>query len=157
MPPVKVQGAALIILTISLVGAYALPQESKFSGVQGVKLSKPIPAGSKVFVTPLPDGFETFLTAGIIKKQVPLTVVNNKEKADFEISAISDSEKAGWAKMFFMGSAQSREEASIKVTDLKTDEIVYAYSVHKGSSVRGKQSAAEACAKHLKEKIQTGK
>jgi len=56
--------------------------------------------------------------------------------------------------MFFMGSMQSREEASIKVSDLKTGTLVFAYSVHKGNSVRGKQSAGEACAKHLKSIIE---
>ena len=56
--------------------------------------------------------------------------------------------------MFFMGSEQSREEASIKVSDLKMGTLVFAYSVHKGNSYRGRQSAGEACAKHLKKIIE---
>jgi hypothetical protein len=44
--------------------------------------------------------------------------------------------------------------AIIKKVYLKGDEVVYGYSVKKGNSYRGKQSAAEACAKHLKEKIE---
>ena len=36
-----------------------------------------------------------------------------------------------------------------------TDEVVFAYAVHKTNSVRGKQSAAEACAKHMKEKVES--
>jgi hypothetical protein len=47
--------------------------------------------------------------------------------------------------------------ASVKVVRIKTDEVVYGYSVKKGNSYKGRQSAAEACAKHLKEKIETGK
>src|SRR5713101_8529994 len=74
---------------------------------------KAIPPGSRVFVNPMADGFETYLTAGLIKKQVPVTVVNDKSKAEFEIAGISASEKAGWAKMFFMGTDASREQASI--------------------------------------------
>jgi hypothetical protein len=42
------------------------------------------------------------------------------------------------------------------VTNIKTGTAAFAYAVHKGSSVRGKQSAAEACAKHLKRKIEKG-
>ena len=37
----------------------------------------------------------------------------------------------------------------------EAEEVVFAYSVHKANSVRGKQSTGEACAKHLKEKINT--
>jgi hypothetical protein len=55
--------------------------------------------------------------------------------------------------MLFMGSQQTSETASIKMVNLKTGTVVFAYSVNKGNSVRGKQSAGEACAKHIKKKI----
>ena len=55
--------------------------------------------------------------------------------------------------MIFLGSQQSNEEASIKVVEISSGEVVYGYSVHKENSYRGKQSAGEACAKHLKESI----
>ena len=116
--------------------------------------SAKIKSGSKVFIVPMEGGFENFIVAGFQKKQVPLTVVIDRDKADYEISGISGSEKAGWAKMMFLGSQQSNEEASIKVTDLKTSSVVFAYSVHKTNSYKGKQSAGEACAKHLKSAIE---
>jgi len=116
--------------------------------------SSKIRAGAKVYISPMEGGFDNFIAAGILKKQVPLVVVIDRSKADYEISGISDSEKAGWAKMMFLGSQQSNEEASIKVTDLKTGTVVFAYSVHKMNSYKGKQSAGEACAKHLKEAIE---
>jgi hypothetical protein len=123
---------------------------------EGTMLSstKKIKPGARIFIAPMEGGFENFIVAGFQKKQVPLVVVIDRSKADYELSGISDSEKAGWAKMFFMGSMQSREEASIKVSDLKTGTLVFAYSVHKGNSVRGRQSAGEACAKHLKHIIE---
>jgi hypothetical protein len=102
-------------------------------------------------------GFENFVIAGFQKKKVPLIVVVDPAKADYEITGIAESEKAGWAKMLFMGSQQSREQASIKVVDLKTGSVVFAYSVHKGNSYRGKQSAGEACAKHIKGIIRTSR
>jgi hypothetical protein len=116
--------------------------------------SSKIKAGSRIFISPMDGGFENFIVAGIQKKQVPLVVVIDRGKADYEMSGISDSEKAGWAKMMFLGSQQSNEEASVKVSDMKTGAVVFAYSVHKTNSYKGKQSAGEACAKHLKDAIE---
>jgi hypothetical protein len=82
-----------------------------------------------------------------------VVVVTDRAKADYEITGIASTEKAGWAKMLFMGVDNSNDLASIKVVELKSSEVVYGYAVRKGNSYRGKQSAAEACAKHLKEKM----
>jgi hypothetical protein len=54
-----------------------------------------------------------------------------------------------------MGSQQSREQGSVKITDLKSGAVIFGYSVHKGNSYKGKQSAGEACAKHIKEIVAT--
>ena len=108
-----------------------------------------IPAGSKVYVAPM-DGFETYLKAAIAKKKVPIEIVDQREKAEYEITGVSESKKAGAAKKVIMGSWHSTEDASIKISNLKTGEIAYAYSVHEENSTHGKQSSAEACAKHLK-------
>src|SRR5260370_21200041 len=116
--------------------------------------AKPIERSSRIYIAPIEGGFDTFLAAAIIKKQVPVVVVTDRGKADYEISGIANTERAGWAKMLFMGVDNSNDMASIKVVYLKSDEVVYGYSVRKCSSYRGKQSAAEACAKHLKGKIE---
>lgn len=109
-----------------------------------------IAVGSKVYVAPM-DGFETYLKAAIIKKKVPIEIVEQKEKAEYEITGVAESKKAGAAKKVIMGSWHSTEDASLKISNLRTGEIVYAYSVHKENSTHGKQSSAEACAKHLKD------
>jgi hypothetical protein len=114
--------------------------------------SKAIPAGSTVYIAPM-DGFETFLKAALQKKEVPVVIVEDKDKADFEITGASNSQKASTAKKIFRGSWHSREEASINVANIKTGEIVFAYSAHKENSAHGKQSSAEACAKHLKDRV----
>jgi len=110
-----------------------------------------IPSYSKVYVAPIAGGFENYIIAGLRNKKVPLTVVIDRSKADYEVSGVSDSEKAGWAKMLFIGSQQSNEQASIKISNLKTGAVIFGYSVHKTNSARGKQSAGEACAKHIKQ------
>lgn len=111
-----------------------------------------IPSGSRIYVAPM-GGFESYIVAGIMKKKVPVSIVADREKADFEIKGAAESQKAGWAKIMFTGNDSTNEEASINVTQIKTGAIVFAYSVHKGSSVRGKQSAGEAIGKHLNEAI----
>ena len=80
-----------------------------------------------------------------------------RDQADFEITGTSNSQKASAAKKIFLGSWHSREEASVNVVNIKSGETIYAYSVHKDNSAHGKKSTAEACAKHLKEKISAAK
>ncbi len=110
--------------------------------------------GAKVFVAAMPDGFDTFLKSAIAKKKVPITLVESKDQADLEITGSSESQKAGAAKKIIKLSFHSAEQASISVADLKSGEVVFAYSVNKSDSAHGKQSTAEACAKHLKDAIE---
>ena len=117
---------------------------------------KKIPAHSKVYIAPM-EGFEDDLKAALEKKKVPLDVVSERDKADFEISGTAESQKAGTAKKIIFGDWHSNEQASIKVSDIKNGEVVFAYSVNKQSSAHGKRSTAEACAKHLKEQIEETK
>ncbi len=137
----------LLMLLLVLVVVSSSAQET----------TKVIPAGAKVFINPMKDGFEKELAAAFDTKKVPLEVVTEKDKADFEITGTSESKKAGKAKILIRGSWHSSEQASITVTNLKSGEAVWAYSVNKSDSAHGKRSTAEACAKHLKEKIESKK
>jgi hypothetical protein len=140
----------IIFLALAWTASARAQDVKAFAGTS----KKPIAAGSRIYIAPMTDGFDTFIVAGIVKKSVPLIVVNSRDKADYELTGISNTDKAGWAKMIFLGSQQSNEEASIKIVDLKSGEVVYGYSVHKTNSYRGKQSAGEACAKHIKSDIE---
>jgi hypothetical protein len=101
----------------------------------------------------MPNGFDTYVVAGLHKKQVPVVVVAIREKADYELTGVSETDKAGWAKMLVWGNDSTSETASVKIVNLATGEVVFAYSVKKGNSARGKQSAGESVAKHIKNKI----
>jgi hypothetical protein len=147
-PSRKHIGVALCL--VFFLAALAVGQEGKSVD----QSTRSVERNSRVYISPIEGGFDTFLAAAIIKKQVPVVVVTDRAKADYEITGIANTEKAGWAKMLFMGVDNSNDMASIKVVYLKSDEVVYGYSVRKGNSARGKQSAAEACAKHLKQKIE---
>lgn len=158
----------LLFLTIFAAGAFA--QTTPSSSAQPTsaqsnpapvvdkapptELSKEkIPAGSKVYIAPL-NGYESFLVAAIVKKETPVIVVNSPDKADYSITGVSESVQAGWAKMLFLGSQQSNEQASIVMTNVKSGVAVWGYNVNKSNSYKGKQSSSEACAKHLKARIE---
>jgi hypothetical protein len=113
--------------------------------------------GAKVFLNTMPDDFHSYLKSAFTKKKVPVVVVGTKAEADFEITGSSESQKAGAAKKIFMGSWHSDEQASISVADLQTGEVVFAYSANKKNSAHGKQTTAEACAKHLKQALEKKK
>ena len=116
--------------------------------------ARKIPAHSKVFIAPM-DGFEQDLKTAIEKKKLPVEIVSDRDKADFEITGTSETDKAGKAKKIIRFDWHSNEQASITVTDIKAGTVVYAYSVNKQSSAHGKRSTAEACAKHLKDQIES--
>ncbi len=118
--------------------------------------SAQIPAGSRVFIGPIENGYDIYLAAAMHKKAVPIVIVVDKAKADFELSGVSETDKAGWAKILFWRNTSSGEQASVKMVNLKAGTVVWGYNVSKSNSARGKQSSAEACAKHLKEKIEKG-
>jgi hypothetical protein len=122
------------------------------AGAGGKDNGKTIPMGAKVYIAPS-DGFETSLKAALAAKQVPLTVVDDKATADYEIVSHAETVKASTAKKIFMGSWHSKEEASIQVNDLKSGEVVFAYAYHNDNSAHGRKSSAESCAKHLKKRV----
>jgi hypothetical protein len=135
-----------------VVAATAFPQDREIK----VDTDAKIPKGARFFIGAIEGGYDIYLAAAMHKKEVPIVIVTDKSKADFELSGVTESEKAGWAKTIFLGNTSTSEQASIKVVNLKTGTVVFGYNVNKGSSARGKQSSAESCAKHLKEKIESG-
>jgi hypothetical protein len=155
--------AALFGLVMSLcfaapAGAQELAASvSADASGEGVSVELPhqvLPPGARLFVAPMTNGFDTYVVAGLAKKKVPITVIAIRDKADYELTGVSETDKAGWAKMLVWGNDSTNETASIKIVNLKTGEVVFAYSVKKGSSAKGKQSAGEAVAKHIKNKIE---
>jgi hypothetical protein len=111
-----------------------------------------IVAGSKVYIENM-NGFENYLAAAFAKKKVQLVLVADKNQADYIVTGTSEDKKAGWAKIVFLGDVHSDADASITMVDKRSSTILFAYSVNKKSTLHGAQTTAEACAKHLHEKI----
>jgi hypothetical protein len=107
-----------------------------------------IPPGSTLFID-CNNGFDTFILAALQNKQVQLKLVSSAEKADYvmDSSLFHTAEVVATPKYATTGRTS---EAAFKITS-KSGDIVWAYAVTKGILSRGKQSVAEACAKHLKE------
>jgi hypothetical protein len=137
----------LVFLVVAVVS-------TAFAGDKNAPPSQKIPKGAKVFVAPIEGGFDTYLKDAIAKKKVPVEIVSSRDQADYEITGTSESQKASTAKKVILGNWHSREEASISVSNVKSSEVVWAYSVHEEASTHGKKSSAESCAKHLKEAIE---
>jgi hypothetical protein len=149
----KIRTLALIVTVLLCAQTLPAAQDAQLVSLDE---NARIPAGSRVFIGAIEGGYDIYLAGAIHKKEVPVIIVTDKSKADFELSGVTESEKAGWAKIVFWGNTSSSEQASVKMINLKTGTVVWGYNVNKGSSARGKQSSAEACAKHLKEKIEKG-
>jgi hypothetical protein len=95
--------------------------------------------------------FGSAIAAAIIKKQVPVVVVTEPEKAQWTIKTVSsqkeDTTGTKIAKLAFgLGGGFTKFEGTIQVIDRDSSAVVYAYNVKKGNF----QSAAEAFAKHFK-------
>jgi hypothetical protein len=136
--------ALLVVAAVSIARA----------GEKNAPPPQKIPRNAKVFVAPIAGGYDAYLKDALAKKKVPVEIVANRDQADYEITGTSESQKASTAKKVILGNWHSREEASITVSNIKSAEVVWAYSVHEEASTHGQRSSAEACAKHLKEAIE---
>jgi hypothetical protein len=108
------------------------------------------------------SGFETYLAAAITKKNVPVDVVTDQNRATYVLKAApveikSESTGGKIARCLFASCAGIEDKGSVSVQLIETGstKMVWAYSVNKqrGGS-KNQQSMAEAVAKHLKEFVE---
>jgi hypothetical protein len=109
-----------------------------------------------LFITPTEDGFETYLSAAMMKKQVPVTMVTKEESATLVLKASAieiqqQSTGSKFARCLFAFCAGIEDRGSTSVQLLKGDTVAWSYSVNKGRGQKNRQSLAEAIAKHLKD------
>ena len=138
------KSVAILVLILSVAGAACVAYAQQRTN---------LPPNSKVYIEPM-EGFENYLAAALQKKKVQVTIVADRDAADFVITGTADHEKAGWAKVAFQRNVHSDDQASISVVNAQTSEVVFAYSVNKKNTLHGEQTTAEACAKHLQAHIE---
>jgi len=103
------------------------------------------------------NGFQTSITAAIIRKKVPITVVTDKAQADYILKAapVDSKDESGAGKIarcLFLDciGVNGYSEVSVQLMRRKDSSVVWAYQVRKGNSgPLGVQSLSEAIAKHL--------
>lgn len=115
----------------------------------------------RIYVEPQ-DGFESYISAAIVKKKVPVVVTTNKEVADYIItSRVIEKEESTGSKIArclfaYCAGIQGSQTATVQMINAKTNDVAWAYNVRKGGA-SNYQSSAEAIAKHLKNWLQKQK
>ncbi len=114
-----------------------------------------------VYIEPQ-NGFETYLTAAISKKNVPVDVVTDQTKATYllkaapiEIKTESTGGKIARCLFAYCAGIEDKGNVSVQLIETSSSKVLWAYSVNKqrGGS-KNSQSMAEAVAKHLKEFVE---
>ncbi len=103
-------------------------------------------------------GFQTALTAAMLKKHVPLAVTMDQTKADYILKAapVDSKDESGAGKVarcLFLDciGMNGYSEVSVQLMKRQDSTVVWAYQVRKSNSgPLGVQSLSEAIAKHLK-------
>ena len=85
------------------------------------------PIGAKFYVAPMPEGFDGFIAAEILKRKLPLTVVDDERAADFIITGATNKGVHKWYDTVFgSGYERDRNQGSIKVVRVKDRTVVWA-------------------------------
>jgi hypothetical protein len=145
-----VKVGALVLIAMACVIA-VIAQDGTVTTQNAGGADTRIPRNAKVYIAPM-DGFETYLAAAFRKKEVPLTIVTDREQADFEITGTHEKKNASWAKTIFVSPSPSAS-ASMQIVNLRTKVVVYADSSHRTNASRGERSTADMLENYLKKKI----
>jgi hypothetical protein len=112
-----------------------------------------------LYIQPTEDGFQTYITAAIHKKKVPVTVVTSPENATYmlataevEVEKVTTGRKLVNCLFAYCGGNEDKASTSVQMTD-PSGAVVWSYAVNKGRGSKNRQSMAEAIAKHLKEHL----
>ncbi len=84
------------------------------------------PIGAKFYVAPMPEGFDGFIAAEIVKRKLPLTVVDDERAADFIITGATNKGVHKWYDTVFGNYERDRNQGSIKVVRVKDRTVVWA-------------------------------
>lgn len=112
--------------------------------------------GSPRIYIPTQGGFESYLSAAIVKKHVPAVVTQNQDEARFVLTSVviakeeSTGSKVARCLFLYCAGAAGVQTVTVQLVDAKTQEVAWAYNVSKASAT-AYQSTSEAVAKHLKQ------
>lgn len=108
----------------------------------------------RIYIPPQ-EGFESYISAAIVKKHVPAVVTQEKDEAQFVLTSAVDAKRESTGSIvarclfLYCAGAEGSQTATVQLVNAKTHEVAWAYNVRKASA-QAYQSTAEAIAKHLK-------
>ena len=146
-PPVEV---------VTNIPSKPIPEQNQARGRGASAQAQSPRAGSpRIYVEPQ-GGFESYLSAAMVKKHVPAIVTQSKDEAMFALtSAVESKEESTGSKVarclfLYCAGAAGTQTATVQLVNIKTQEVAWAYNVRKAAA-GAYQSTAESVAKHLKE------
>jgi len=122
----------------------AIPRRPSFTKDRMV-----MPSGSKVHIAPM-DGFKEHLEVDFRKEKVPMEVVEDKERAEFDIAGVYELPRVSiqtkvLAQVFDFA---PYKWAAINIVNQKTGEVVFALCVPDK-----RRDAARECARQIKKRM----
>ena len=121
--------------------------------------------GSKIYIDG-DKGFAIYLTAAIRQKHVNVIVTAERNRADYILEQTSADRRAvfapnasivlDWLAPVYPQVVTRHDMAAVRLVEARTSDVVFAYAVDRNNTLHGLQTAAESCAKHLKEAIHAG-
>ena len=111
--------------------------------------------GPSIYITPTSDGFEVYLAAALVKKGVPVKVLDHQDGATYTLKAaqITTTTVGGSTKLLnclLSYCAGNEDKGNTSVQLVEAGVVKWSYSVNKARGEKNRQSMAEAIAKHLK-------
>jgi hypothetical protein len=108
-----------------------------------------------IFIEPSDDGFEVYVAAAMVKKDVPVRALDHEDGATYVLKAakIETKQVGSGTKLvncLFAYCVGNEDKGNTSVQLVEAGEIKWSYSVNKGRGEKNRQSMAEAIAKHLK-------
>jgi hypothetical protein len=88
--------------------------------------SATIPAGSKVYISEMPEGLDGYIRAEIMKKKVPLTVVLTDETADFIMTGSAQARKGSWHEGWLSAEKDKSTGSVVIVKKSNPSEVLWA-------------------------------
>jgi len=140
----------LVLLAFSTAAS-----SSAFAQGQSVAPRIVATGGAPRIYIPPQEGFDSYISAAIVKKHVPAVVTQEKEEAQFVLTSAVDAKRESTGSIvarclfLYCAGAAGTQTATVQLVNAKTHEVAWAYNVQKASA-QAYQSTAEAIAKHLK-------
>ena len=113
----------LFLGTIVFCAGFVFPQENKQA--QTLSQRYTIPAGSRIYVSPMEGKLEGFIAAELVKKKLPIVVVIDDKDADYIIAGASIKGDDKWFHSVF-GTGKDKNEGNIQVISVKSKTVIWA-------------------------------